>query len=91
LTIEVQEIYLTAAYLLFDHQSCTSDLNPRHINTDLKMLKGFNHKDLTPVLLGLSQFIDSFPKFPDVFIIFPYPIFEGMDYMEQYLPEPVDG
>jgi hypothetical protein len=39
----------------------------------------------------LSQFIDSFPKFPDVFIIFPYPIFEGMDYMEQYLPEPVDG
>jgi RHS repeat-associated protein len=62
-----------------------------HINSDLKMLQNLNHKDLTPVLMSLVNFVNSFPKFPDVFFIIPYPLSEGMDYMEQYLPEPVDG
>jgi hypothetical protein len=70
--------------IMVDFHGIGSPKKVWHLNSDLRLLQGINHKDITPFLMGLASFVDSFPKFPDIIMIFPYPLNEGIDSIEEY-------
>jgi hypothetical protein len=69
--------------VMLDFHSLRGSPNVWHINTDLRFLQGINHKDITPFLVGVASLFDSFSKSPDFIIVFPYPLYESLDYIEE--------